>query len=331
MAPIDLNQAESNLMETTHIGIKDTTIVFTVPFDWKEQQKESLSNLLFEEINFIKTILFLPQEICALWASGRDSGLVVDIGHSGTRLVALHKDDVIKGVRLDNFGGKRLTECFIKLYDAKSYFRHNTSFYCLDQVKCNLCYLSSDFKKDMEMCLKDSASYRKTWHFCNIPHTHYFSSELFFVPEALFQPKMILMSIEGIPDQVIKLISDCPEDIKIKMYNNIIVSGGSSQFTGLSQRITKGVLVKSKDLHIIRDLLLELHHISSSRFSLLSKDTLNKIADLVGPVEVNVFTPDMMFFEGRNGGLLTLKGAERAIDSKTLWNYKHLTSYNRKT
>jgi len=183
------------------------------------------------------------------------------------------------------------------------------------------------------MCLKDSSSYRKTWHFCNIPHTHYFSSELFFVPEVLFQPKMILMSIGGIPDQVNGLIADCPEDLKIKMYNNIIVSGGSSQFTGLSQRLTKGVLMKSKDLNIIRDLLLELHQTTTSRFSMLSKDTINTIAELVGIVEVNVLTPDLIYqtvMDGKNGGqLLTLRGAERALESKALWNYKHLICFRK--
>jgi len=257
---------------------------------------------------------------------------VGDIGHSGYRLVAIHDSQIIQGVRLNNLGGKRLTECLIKLYDGKGYFRGLTRFYCLEQVKCNLCYLSQDYKSDMEACLKDSVSYRRTWHFLNT--TNYFSSELFFVPEALFQPKMILMSIDGLPDQVIDLISHCPLDTKIKMYNNIILTGGSSQFNGLSLRLSKGIISKTKDLTIIADLLIELHQNKSSRFSILSKDTVHKIAELVGLVEVNVITPDQQPIiassDNTVGQIMTLNGVETIVESNEIWDLQDLTPYENK-
>eukprot|EP01124_Arcella_intermedia_P000165 TRINITY_DN10082_c0_g2_i3.p1 TRINITY_DN10082_c0_g2~~TRINITY_DN10082_c0_g2_i3.p1 ORF type:complete len:246 (+),score=29.76 TRINITY_DN10082_c0_g2_i3:94-831(+) len=188
-------------------------------------------------------------------------------------------------MRINNFGGKRLTECFVKLYDGKCYFRDLTPFSCLDQVKCNLCYLSEDFKKDMEACLKNPNPYRKPWHFAN---THYFSSELFFVPEALFQPKMILMDVGGLPEQILQLIAKCPLDCKLEMYKNIVLAGGSSLFPGLSSRLYKAIESKSPDRNFIRDFLLQLHGQPDSRLSFLPKDTIHKIAFFVGPLEIHI-------------------------------------------
>jgi len=140
------------------------------------------------------------------------------------------------------------------------------------------------------------------------------------------------MSIDGLPDQVIDLISQCPLDTKIKMYNNIILTGGSSQFSGLSQRLSKGIISKTKDLTIIADLLNELHQNKYSRFSILSKDTVNKIAELVGLVEVNVITPDQPLpasSEKALGQIMTLNGVETIVESNEIWKLENLTSYEK--
>ena len=57
-------------------------------------------------------------------------------------------------------------------------------------------------------------------------------SERFRCPEALFQPHMIGIEAVGIHDTAFNSIMRCDLDIRRDLYGNIVLSGGTTMFSG---------------------------------------------------------------------------------------------------
>jgi actin len=64
-------------------------------------------------------------------------------------------------------------------------------------------------------------------------------SERFRCPEVLFQPSWIGMDSEGIHAVTYESIMDCDVDMRRELYGNIVLSGGTTMFPGMSERIQK--------------------------------------------------------------------------------------------
>jgi len=64
-------------------------------------------------------------------------------------------------------------------------------------------------------------------------------AERFRCPEALFQPSMIGKEALGIHDTTFQAIMKCDTDIRKDMYANVVLSGGTTMFSGINDRMAK--------------------------------------------------------------------------------------------
>lgn len=67
-------------------------------------------------------------------------------------------------------------------------------------------------------------------------------SERFRIPEVLFQPSMLGKEAGGIHELLFKSITDSDIDIRRHLYSNIILSGGTTMFNGIEQRLKHEVV-----------------------------------------------------------------------------------------
>ncbi|CAH8376473.1 unnamed protein product [Eruca vesicaria subsp. sativa] len=58
-------------------------------------------------------------------------------------------------------------------------------------------------------------------------------------PEVLFQPSLIGMEAPGIHETTYNSIMKCDVDIRKDLYGNIVLSGGSTKFPGIADRMSK--------------------------------------------------------------------------------------------
>lgn len=65
-----------------------------------------------------------------------------------------------------------------------------------------------------------------------VPMTHCFRC-----PELLFKPSLLQFEYPNVVDVICSSISKCDIDYKNDFYNNIVISGGSSLFPGLRERL----------------------------------------------------------------------------------------------
>ncbi|KRX40157.1 actin [Trichinella murrelli] len=73
-------------------------------------------------------------------------------------------------------------------------------------------------------------------------HVIRIGSERFRCPEALFQP-LLLRCLWSHVEMFVVSIMKCDLDMRRKLYENIILSGGSTMFPGMGQRMTKELRV----------------------------------------------------------------------------------------
>merc|ERR1712000_268220 len=66
-------------------------------------------------------------------------------------------------------------------------------------------------------------------------------NERFRCPEVLFQPSLIGKEAQGIHDTTFQTIMKCDVDIRKDLYNNIVLSGGSTMYPGIGERMAKEI------------------------------------------------------------------------------------------
>merc|ERR1712178_291732 len=64
-------------------------------------------------------------------------------------------------------------------------------------------------------------------------------TERFYCTEAFFQPSLIGKETTGIHEATWQSIMKCEVDIRPYLYENILLSGGSSMFVGMMERMTE--------------------------------------------------------------------------------------------
>ncbi len=168
-----------------------------------------------------------------LYAGGFQTGLVVEIGDSLTRLTPIYKgyklDHAIKHV---DIGGRTLTRFMEKILGERGFATDSSIRRELVRaLKEKACFVSLDYKED----LKRVEQYEKEY---SLPDgsTISLARERFEVPELLFNPSLELEEI-SLPEAIMDVIEMCDLDVRPDLLNNIFLSGGSSMFPNIKSRI----------------------------------------------------------------------------------------------
>ncbi|XP_017367332.1 actin-related protein T1 [Cebus imitator] len=198
--------------------------------------REKVAEIMFE--NFSVPAFYLSNHaVAALYASACVTGLVVDSGDGVTCTVPVYEGySLPHAVTKLYMAGRDITEHLTRLL-----FAGGCNFPCIlnkavvNNIKEKLCYIAFEPEEELRKCRgKVLGAYR-------LPDGHVinFGEELYQVPEVLFAPDQLGIHSPGLSKMVSSSIMKCDTDIQKNLFAEIVLSGGTTLFPGLEERLMK--------------------------------------------------------------------------------------------
>ena len=202
----------------------------------QKENREKIAQVMFETFN-IPGLYIANPALLSLCSYGKFTGVVVDLGYGTSQIVPIY-DGVVypTAVVRQLLAGRDLTEYMAKILKEKGYNFYNASRGISRDIKEKSCYVSLNYEEEIKSVEKFDYE---------LPDgTHIFPKETRIkCPEILFKPNILgnELGICNIGQACYNSIQKFDNDIRKDFYNNILLSGGTSMFKGLKERLEKEI------------------------------------------------------------------------------------------
>ena len=200
------------------------------------KNREKMAEIMFETFG-VPALNIALQAVLALYASGRTTGVVLDCGEGVTHVVPVVEGYAIpRAIHRLDMAGRDLTGRLLTLLADKGYELEDdaSTMEAVKDLKEKACRVALDYETEL------GSVEPQTYEMSNGMSVD-LGPETLSVPEVLFNPSMIgfeKATAFGLPKLIYETIQKTEIDLRRELYENIILSGGSTMFPGLTERLT---------------------------------------------------------------------------------------------
>ena len=202
------------------------------PFTNREQTAE-----IFFETYRTPAVFFSPPAVLSLYASGRTTGIVLDVGEGVTHCVPIYEGYALPhSISRSDVAGRDVTK-ELQLLLRKSGMAFTTTAECdlVKNMKEDVCFVSP-----MQNASKkegSSVDEAKTTYQLPDGQVVDISSERYSAPEILFNPTLIGSEEMGVADTLVSSIMKSDLDLRPTLFTQVVLAGGSTCTPGFGDRL----------------------------------------------------------------------------------------------
>jgi len=202
--------------------------------------REKMTQIMFETFG-VPGLYIAIQAVLSLYSAGKFTGIVCDSGDGVTHFVPIFDGYALPhSILRVNLAGRDLTDYLVKLLSERGHhLTTSAEREIVKDIKEKLCYVALDF--DQEMNESKSGTSKEATYEMPDGQMITIGSERFRCPEALFRPSLIGKEFAGAGEQTYQSIMKSDVDVRKDLYQNIVLSGGTTLYAGLPERLTKEV------------------------------------------------------------------------------------------
>ena len=206
----------------------------------RKVNREKMTQIFFDTFNVPSFYVSVPA-VLSLYTLGRTTGIALDSGDSATYTVPIFEGySLPHAIEKIDLAGKDLTDYMIKLLLELGYsFSATAEREIARDIKEKVSYLALDFYAELKTC-KESVS-KDVQYALPDGKIIRIGNQQFRCPELLFNPINFGKELPGIHEMTFQSIMKCDVDLRKELFNNIIMSGGTTIFNGISERFEREI------------------------------------------------------------------------------------------
>ncbi|XP_072923915.1 uncharacterized protein [Hemitrygon akajei] len=221
-----------------HVKSKERPVLLTAAPLTPFLSRERMTEIMFEDFSVPAMFVAIPATL-ALYSSGRTQGVVLDSGHGITDAVPIYEGYYLPdAVHRSHLAGSDISASLRQFMLENGHsFAEKLETDVIQDIKEKLCYVSLDFKVESS---KPAEEMQREYRLPDGTQIMV-SNELIRAPELLFTHENTGLKDTGVLMLLLNSIAKCNGSLHEELYNNILLSGGSTLFPGMEERLLKEI------------------------------------------------------------------------------------------
>lgn len=207
----------------------------------QRSNRDKTAEIFFETFR-APALYFAPPAVLSLYASGRTTGIVLDVGEGVMQCVPVYEGYALPhSVTRSDVAGRDVTrQMQLLLRRSGLNFTTTAEADFVKTMKEEACYVNPTASFDSNAEKESRTQYQ-------LPDGQAvtLSSERYQAPELLFNPSLIGSEALGAADVLVNSILKSDLDLRATLFSQIVLAGGSTLFPGFGDRMLYEVRSKS--------------------------------------------------------------------------------------